>query len=160
MEIWTSIPGWEDRYEVSNLGRVRSMPHIVRTRGGGTRISPGKILRHGTIHGIYLNVTFTRPGVRRTYQVHRLVMLAFTGPCPEGMQVRHLNGIPDDNRLENLIYGTPAENMHDRDHVHRTNYELNRTHCPQGHPYDEENTYWHNGWRQCLTCRSHRKRRK
>jgi len=160
VEKWLPVPGWEGLYEVSNLGQVRSLPRTVRTRGGGTRLSPGRMLKPGTYDDGHKHVTFTTPGIRRTYQVHKLVLLAFVGPCPEGLQVRHRNGIPDDNRLENLVYGTPEENMRDRDEVHGTNHELNRTCCPQNHPYDDVNTYYApNGWRQCRTCRAEQSRK-
>lgn len=45
---------------------------------------------------------------------HRLVLEAFVGPCPDGMECRHLNGNPSDNRVENLAWGTHRENMHDK----------------------------------------------
>ena len=47
-------------------------------------------------------------------QVHRLVLLAFRGPCPDGWQTRHLDGDRGNNRLENLAWGTRAENYADR----------------------------------------------
>lgn len=47
--------------------------------------------------------------------VHRLVLETYVGPCPEGMQCRHLNGVRTDNRLDNLCWGTPKENMQDRE---------------------------------------------
>jgi len=50
----------------------------------------------------------------RAMFVHRLVLLAFVGPCPEGYQTRHLNGEPADDRLMNLVWGTKAENDKDR----------------------------------------------
>jgi hypothetical protein len=50
----------------------------------------------------------------RFFHVHSLVLLAFVGPCPDGMEARHLNGTPDDNRLENLCWGTPSENAADK----------------------------------------------
>ena len=49
----------------------------------------------------------------RSLKVHQLVAAAFLGPCPPGMEVRHANGQKDDNRLENLSYGTHQENMQD-----------------------------------------------
>ena len=51
---------------------------------------------------------------RGTMLVHRLVMLAFDGPQPEGMECRHLNGNPADNRIENLKWGTRKENEADK----------------------------------------------
>jgi hypothetical protein len=149
MERWLAVPEWEGLYEVSDLGRVRS---LSRQTSKGVR--SGRVLRFGTYKDGHKHVTFSRNGKATMYQVHRVVLLAFVSPCPDGLQVRHKNGIPDDNRLENLTYGTPAENMADRDHVHNTNHQLNKTHCPQGHPYDKENTYLApDGHRQCRICR-------
>lgn len=64
----------------------------------------------------YLRVNLTpldskRP---RTFRVHRLILEAFVGPCPEGMECRHLNGDKADNRLANLSWGTRQENMDDK----------------------------------------------
>ena len=53
-------------------------------------------------------------GVRRVIRVHELVCLAFNGPRPDGMQVRHLDGSKDNYRPENLCWGTPRENAQDR----------------------------------------------
>jgi hypothetical protein len=155
VERWVPVPGWEGLYEVSDLGNVRSLPRTVMTGRAGMKLRKGRVLKLGTYRGGHRHVTFSRNGITTTYQVHKVVLLAFTGPCPGGLQVRHLNGIPGDNRLENLAYGTPAENMADRDHAHMRNYQRNKTHCPQGHLYDEENTYVApNGWRQCRICRN------
>lgn len=51
---------------------------------------------------------------RKDRYIHRLVLEAFVGPCPEGMEARHINGDHQDNRLENLCWGTKEENMKDR----------------------------------------------
>ena len=170
LEIWKPVPGWEGFYEASSLGRARSLPRVYvqpkGKRGGGTR--GGRILKpHKNPHGGYLYVNFTRPGFRQTFQVHVLVMLTFAGPCPEGQQVRHLDGDPGNNRWApgdneeqiraaggNLIYGTPKENAEDRDERHGTNHESNVKYCPQDHEYTEANTYvTPAGHRQCRTCR-------
>ena len=60
----------------------------------------------------YLRVDIYR-SKNRTRKVHRLVLEAFVGPCPEGWLCRHLNGVRDDNRLSNLRWGTVAENRRD-----------------------------------------------
>jgi len=52
----------------------------------------------------YCNVSFKVHGKSVTYPVHRLVLLAFMGPCPKGMRCRHLNGVRNDNRLVNLCW--------------------------------------------------------
>lgn len=54
-------------------------------------------------------------GGRSAVQIHRFVLECFEGPCPEGMQCRHLDGDPTNNTLSNLKWGTPKENMRDRD---------------------------------------------
>jgi hypothetical protein len=90
----------------------------------------------------------------RKRAVHQLVLEAFVGPRPEwATDVRHLNGVADDNRLANLAYGTQAENA--RDAVrHGAHPIAARTHCKNGHEFTPENTI--NDLvrgRLCLTCR-------
>ncbi len=62
---------------------------------------------------------------KKPRQVHRLVLETYVGSCPEGMVCRHLNGDPADNRLKNICWGTPSENVHDaiRHGTHRTGRE-------------------------------------
>jgi hypothetical protein len=157
VEKWLPVPGWEGLYEVSDLSRCRSLDRMAMTGRAGMKLRKGRILKFGTYKDGHKHVTFSRDGATKTYQVHRVVMLAFAGPCPEGLQVRHLNGIPDDNRRENLSYGILLENMEDRDKRHSRNYSSNRTHCPHNHEYTEENTYRapKTGYRQCRVCRAH-----
>jgi hypothetical protein len=151
-ERWLPVPDWEGWYECSDFGRVRSVPHDTDMGMRG-----GHVLTPGTYRSGHKHVTFTRVTAagkeRQTYQVHRLVMLVFAGGCPEGLQVRHLDGNPANNRLDNLAIGTAAENARDRDEVHGRNHHANKTHCPQNHEYTEENTYWYKGARQCRACR-------
>jgi hypothetical protein len=141
-EEWRPIPGWPG-YEVSDLGRVishkRGLDRELRTFPG-----PAGHPR--------VQLTRSRKD-RRTYFVHQLVMLAFVGPCPEGEEVRHLDGSRG-NTLTNLRYGTRRENAQDA-LAHGVNYHASRTHCPRSHPYDETNTYRDaRGWRACITCKN------
>lgn len=107
MEEWRDVPGYEGLYQVSNLGRVRSLDREVQHNYGGTAVKKGKILtkRHGRGQ-----VTFIKDGVRSYPLVSRLVYSAFNGPIPEGMQVNHINEDFTDDRLENLNLMTPKEN--------------------------------------------------
>ena len=102
-EIWKDVPGYEGHYQVSNLGRVKSLP---RTFFG--RTYRGKILSP-TIARNYHHVLFSVNSNKKTLKVHRLVALAFLGESD--LQVNHKNGIKTDNRLENLEYCTQSENM-------------------------------------------------
>ena len=73
----------------------------------------GKFLKPGVSNG-YPEVCLMLDGRRNQWRVHRLVAMAFYGPLPEGMQTRHLNGNKQDNRINNLKYGTVAENAQDK----------------------------------------------
>lgn len=150
-ELWLPIPGYEGKYEVSSLGRVRS-----RARDGEPYI---RRLRAGT-RG-YLNVTLFQDGRHECHAVHALVLLAFHGPRSEGMVTRHLDGNTSNNVVANLTYGTQAENIADQ-MSHGTHSRAFRTECRRGHPYTPENTYMRpgSGARQCRTCSQEYERRR
>lgn len=102
------IPGFPD-YEITSDGRVWSLPR----KGRGAK-NTGRWLTPSRKNNGYMHVSVTRNKKHYNRHVHRLVLEAFVGPRPEGMECRHLNGRRDDNRLENLCWGTPKENQHDR----------------------------------------------
>lgn len=148
-EVWRAIPGYETSYEVSDLGRVRSLDRI----SAQGRPLKGVILVQATGSDGYKQVNLYREGRPMTCLVHRLVMLAFVGSAPEGMEVRHLNGARFDNVLTNLTYGTHLDNMRDQ-RRHGTHRNSVKTHCPSGHPYAGGNLLVEkNGNRRCAICR-------
>ena len=105
-EEWRPIQGY-DGYEVSSLGCVRSWRKL------GARHAPPmspRLKKQSTCVGGYLRVSLGR----EVKLVHRLVLEAFVGPAPEGMQCRHLNGTASDNRLVNLSWATPVDNNADK----------------------------------------------
>ena len=112
-ELWKDIPGYEGRYQVSNLGRVKSLPRVRRQRAKSGTLHdhkvPGRILKPRQKNSGHLQVQLC--GVNRA--VHRLVLAAFVGPCPEGMEVCHNDSNPTNNRLDNLRYGTRHSNRVD-----------------------------------------------
>jgi hypothetical protein len=111
-EIWRPI-NWAPGYEVSSVGRVRSLDREVavtankgkiKRRSAHVKRRKGRVLRLGI--GRYASAVVAG----RCCLVHRLVAEAFIGPCPEGHIVCHGPGGPLDNCLENLSYGTPSQN--------------------------------------------------
>lgn len=113
METWKAISGWEGWYEVSDQGRVRSLDRIS-IAGGFPATYKGKILATPPGKNGYQTVCLTSPGRRQYRNVHRLVAEAFIGPCPEGLEVCHQNGVRGDNRAVNLRYDTRSGNAKDR----------------------------------------------
>lgn len=113
MEEFRDIPGYEGFYQISDLGNVislvRLLPAAIETgrRTAKQSIMPGKN-KQGR-----LQVTLCKHGFTKRFQVHRLVLLAFVGPCPEGMECRRLDGNHLNNRLTNLEWATHAVNMSD-----------------------------------------------
>jgi hypothetical protein len=119
--VWLPIPGWEGLYSVSDRGEVRSEARTVRHPAGVPKQLPTKLLkpqRHGSG---YLLVSLCREGKPKSFRLHILVLLAFRGPCPAGMEARHLDGDPGNPLLSNLAWGTPIENAADR--------KAHGTHC-------------------------------
>lgn len=100
--VLTQIPDM-DGYFATRNGRIFS------NRPGSYRWKSLRELTQHTKEKGY-KVVGTCYGEKR---VHRLLLLTFLGACPSGMECRHLNGRPDDNRLENLRWGSPAENSRD-----------------------------------------------
>lgn len=147
-EAWRAVPGYEGRYEVSDRGRVRSLPHID-AQGGHRRLrvlKPSRMDAWG-----HVGVKLRRNGVVKSRYAHHLVLEAFVGPRPTGMHACHWNDVPDDNRLSNLRWDTPTANRLDcvrngGDHNAR------KTHCLRGHPFTPENTRTYAGRRHCREC--------
>lgn len=123
IEIWRKIPGFEDKYEVSTLGRVRSLDQLSRrkTRYGDwfTVMLKGRILRPAGRVTVAKNKNKLQPhptvclGRGKTKSIHTLVALAFLGPRQKNMEVCHVDGNCLNNRLENLRYASKSENQQD-----------------------------------------------
>jgi hypothetical protein len=149
---WRDVPLYEGRYRVSDEGQVVAVGRTYTDAWGRTVRRRARLLRP-SVEGGYLRVCLHNGESQRSWRVHRLVMLAFAGPAPtDKPEVCHNNGDPSDNRFSNLRWGSHADNMQDK-HRHGTEYWSKRTHCPQGHAYDEANT-WINprGARVCRAC--------
>lgn len=113
-EVWADIKGYEGLYQVSNLGRVKTLDRIVKFKS-----------RWGTIHDRFLKermcnpchdsdgyivTTLSKNGTQKVHKVHRLVAEAFI-PNPDNKPcIDHINTIRDDNRICNLRWVTYQEN--------------------------------------------------
>lgn len=101
MEIWKDVLGYEGLYRVSNLGRFRS--------SDGTLRSVTREPRNG-----YCRVSVRKDGKKKSLYIHSLVLEAFVGPRPTGMDCCHNNDDKADNRLCNLRWDSRANNLADR----------------------------------------------
>ena len=164
-EEWRPVVGWEADYEVSNLGRVRSLPMLVG-RGKGQWLKPGQLLnpkrqkRSGKRENREGYWVVTLHGEQRRIQT--LVAEAFLGPRPDGLQCLHRNDDSSDNRAENLYWGTDADNRADSVRNGRHHY-ARRSRCKHGHEFTPENTYRQPSRpnvRHCNRCRLERQRSK
>lgn len=111
-EEWRPALGYRGEYEVSSLGRVRSLSRLNRRgrRMYGRILSP-RLKRHGRLSVVLCG---------KEIYVHRLVLLAFVGPPPDGTEACHADGDPRNNAASNLRWDTHVSNMADRDKHGRT----------------------------------------
>jgi hypothetical protein len=111
-EIWKPVVGYEGLYEVSDLGRVRS---LWRSNGcGRVRRSEPFVLREGKSSNGYVAVTLCKDGAERRISIHRLVLTAFVGPCPSGMEAAHSDGVRANCGLTNLSWKSHRDNIADK----------------------------------------------
>lgn len=110
-EIWKDVVGYEGWYQVSNLGRVKSLPRQV-IHGESIVNRSSKMLKQTINHKGYLMVTLCRNRHRKSFTTHRLVAEAFIPNPYNKPEVDHINTVKDDNRVENLRWATTWENIH------------------------------------------------
>ncbi len=109
-ETWRPVPGYEGRYEVSNIGRVKSLSRPLVIAGKTYRLLPDRIMQLHVHNNGYAVVWLRAPGIHKKFYVHRLVAYGFM-PMPEGKEVvNHKDRDRRNNSLENLEWLTFAEN--------------------------------------------------
>jgi len=106
MEIWKDVIDYEGIYEVSNLGRVKSL------------LSNGKILKNSCGAGGYCRLGLYKNSKVTTKYVHHVVYYSFSGVAPIGKEINHIDGDKTNNKLSNLELVTPSENTL---HAYRNN---------------------------------------
>jgi len=148
-ERWLPVEGYEGFYEVSDLGRVRSLRRKTASGYRGGRVL--KAAPHPESGHLTLGLSVRNKATTRA--VHQLVAVAFMGECPPGQEVRHKDGNPANNAASNLIYGTRSENNLDAVR-HGTHWNGSKTHCIHDHEFTPENTIWLSGGkrRNCRAC--------
>lgn len=113
-ENWLPIPGYEGFYEASDMGRIRSVDRIIRTRDGVTSLRKGKIISTKFVaNEKRVVVHLWKENNQKLFRLHKLIMLTFVGPRPEGMDICHYDGNAQNNRLDNLRYDTRSANIQD-----------------------------------------------
>ena len=109
-EIWKDIPDYEGYYQVSNLGRVKSLPRKTNNQYGSRTIKE-RILKTGISRG-YLTTALYKDGKRKAFTIHQLVAMAFLNhtPCGYKIVVDHIDNNPKNNRVDNLQLTNPRHN--------------------------------------------------
>lgn len=100
-EIWKPVVSYEGLYEISNHGRVWSTRH-------------NRLLSPTPVRNGHRRIRLSNGTTERHIYVHRLVLEAFVGPCPDGMECCHNDGDPDNNFVGNLRWDTRRANLLDR----------------------------------------------
>ena len=115
-EEWLPVVGYEELYEVSNHGRVRSLDRDITTWRGGKHTHRGKILKLSPngARAKQVNGSMCKDGIRMMFRVHQLVLEAFIGPRPPGMECCHEDGSAGNNHADNLRWDTHASNEMDK----------------------------------------------
>lgn len=109
-EIWKDVKGYEGLYQVSNLGRVKSLNKEIIRKNGVKQTFKGKILSPAISNKGYYLIALSNKGKIKTYSIHKLMARTFINDYTDELVVNHINGIKTDNRLENLELVTQREN--------------------------------------------------
>lgn len=110
MEIWKEIKGYEGLYSVSNFGNVKSLKRTVDYKNGLTSNYNERVLSQESVKGGYKRVAISKNNKTKRFQVQRLVAIEFINNPKNKPCVNHINGIKDDNRVQNLEWVTYSEN--------------------------------------------------
>ena len=123
-EIWKDIKGYEGYYQVSSLGRIRSIPRQT----GKNYTSKYKVLTPNHVRGGYTQIGFTVNYKKTSMSIHRLVAQAFISNPNNKPEVHHINHIRDDNRAENLMWVEKDEqsDTHRRESISKSLYGNSR----------------------------------
>jgi len=111
MELWADIKGFENYYQISNLGNIKSMGHEFMCKDGKIKSRNPKILKPCVASTGYLHINLCRDGIRKSVTIHSLVANHFIDNPQNFKEIDHLNGIKNDNRVINLKWVTRQGNL-------------------------------------------------
>ena len=109
-EVWKDIKGYEGAYQVSTLGRIRSLKRTFLDSRGHKQSIPDKVLKPDYKRTGYERICLSKNGKHKHFMMAKLVYETFVGPVPKGLEIDHINGTRADNRLANLRVCTHREN--------------------------------------------------
>lgn len=112
---WKDIPGFEGFYQVSNIGKIKSLARVVMRKNGSKCTVKERILKTRLNNRGYEIVTLCIDCNFTHHTVHKLVALAFYGERPTGHEIAHFDGVRNNNKVENIRYATKKDNAGDRD---------------------------------------------
>lgn len=152
-ERWAPIPGWEGYFEVSDRGVIRTVGRVMIRSNGAPFTCRGRVRRLQLVNDGRWGVTLRAGGKQRRHLVAPLVLSAFVGLRPPGLDACHNNGNPRDDRVENLRWDTASGNALDK-RAHGTDHNVNKARCPRGHRLEAPNlrTFYSRVGRECLAC--------
>ena len=109
LEQWRDVKGYEGYYKVSNLGEIRSLDRIIKSKNGVTRFKKGRVLKQGKQR--YCTVALVKySNSQKTHKVHRLVAQAFLPNPKNKLCVNHIDFNKHNNNVSNLEWTTHQEN--------------------------------------------------
>lgn len=115
-EVWKDIKGYEGLYQVSNLGRVKSLDRVITYKDGRKCLFRERILKLQTDRYGYCQIQLCKDGEIKNHRIHVLVAKHFIGERPESYQVNHIDENKTNNAVFNLEYLTPKENSNHGTH--------------------------------------------
>lgn len=135
-EIWKDVPNYEERYQVSNFGRLKSKQYLKKGNRNSFYYTKEKILINTKNNHGYYFFKLSNGSKYKTYKIHQLVAMAFLGHTPNGHSsiVDHIDRDKLNNRLDNLRIVTPKESVKNRN--------VNKTSKYSGVSFDKSRNKW------------------
>lgn len=123
MEIFKDVENYEGYYQISNLGRIKSLQRFAKNHSGFKKVLKERYLNPIIGKTGYYVVSFKKDGIKKTFKVHRLIAIAFIDKVEGKEFINHKNGIKTDNRIENLEWCTILENNRHSREIGLTNQD-------------------------------------